>query len=302
MKSVIYAAGVVALTGFIALTGFSNPSTDAGSVGYCVQKAVFGHARFYSLQTGPTSTGMGWQLGCTNVSVTPYTYDMTFNVKDNYVGANAKKVGLGGDRAVVAHDKLKMQFTLHVNWQVDSAGVKEYVENYAVIRGTDPDSIALDTFMNFLASPLQTFARQEIEKWEGLATPDHMGDMGQALTERLRVYAKGTPFKINQITIGAIQPPTALMDNIAQVQTMTQQLDQLDQQIKWKREEKSARIEEAHGIKKGMDELNAGLTDEYLQWEAIKVRRASKDGKNHKTIYIYEGLGVTGTVPLGQSK
>ncbi len=36
--------------------------------------AILGKSRFYALQSGPTSSGLGWLLSVINVSVTPYTY------------------------------------------------------------------------------------------------------------------------------------------------------------------------------------------------------------------------------------
>lgn len=48
-----------------------NPWTPPGYVGYLTRGALLGQAQFYGPQTGPTSSGLGWLLDVTNVSVTP---------------------------------------------------------------------------------------------------------------------------------------------------------------------------------------------------------------------------------------
>src|SRR2546425_9717919 len=63
---------VLALT-VLAFAGCGNVQTPAGYVGYVTQGAILGRSRFYALQTGPTSSGLGWLLHVVNVSVTPYT-------------------------------------------------------------------------------------------------------------------------------------------------------------------------------------------------------------------------------------
>ena len=57
----------------LCIIGCSNPSTPAGYVGYVTKHPYTMPARFYKLQTGPTSTGLGWMLAVTNISVTPNT-------------------------------------------------------------------------------------------------------------------------------------------------------------------------------------------------------------------------------------
>lgn len=46
---------------------------------------------------------------------------------------------------------------------------------------------------------------------------------------------------------------------------------------------------EAVGIRRAQDEINATLTDKYLQHEAIAAQRAMANSKNHTQIYIPSG-------------
>lgn len=41
---------------------FRNPTTPPGYVGYVTRGALVGKVQFYGLQTGPTSSGLGWLL------------------------------------------------------------------------------------------------------------------------------------------------------------------------------------------------------------------------------------------------
>src|SRR5438094_85695 len=63
----------------LAFAGCRNVQTPAGYVGYVTQGAILGKSRFYALQSGPTSSGLGWLLSVINVSVTPYTYTEDFS-------------------------------------------------------------------------------------------------------------------------------------------------------------------------------------------------------------------------------
>src|SRR5208282_6467730 len=66
-----------------SIIGCTNPSTPAGYVGYVTKHPYTMPARFYELQTGPTSTGLGWRLAVTNISITPNTST------ENFVGPDA---------------------------------------------------------------------------------------------------------------------------------------------------------------------------------------------------------------------
>src|SRR5205809_495323 len=98
---------VLALT-VLAFAGCGNVQTPAGYVGYVTQGAILGRSRFYALQTGPTSSGLGWLLHVVNVSVTPYTYSEEF----------------AGDSAVLSRDNLRVSFRVHLLWKVDAEGLR----------------------------------------------------------------------------------------------------------------------------------------------------------------------------------
>ena len=98
----------------VGIIGCTNPSTPAGYVGYVTKHPYTMPARFYALQTGPTSTGLGWMLEVTNISVTPNTSTEQFV----------------GPTAVLAKDNLHIEFQAHLLWKVEPQNVKDFVEKY----------------------------------------------------------------------------------------------------------------------------------------------------------------------------
>ena len=104
--SAAFAFLLLLATTVVWLIGARNPYTPAGYVGYLTKGAVFGKARFYGIQRGPTSAGRSWLLEVTNVSITPYTYNEDFTRDD----------------AVLSRDNLKIAFRVHTVWRVDDTG------------------------------------------------------------------------------------------------------------------------------------------------------------------------------------
>src|ERR1017187_6020595 len=72
--------------------GSANVVTPAGYVGYNTRDAVFGKTAFYGLQTGPTSTGMGWMLRGKNISITPFNFERDFNLDDGPLSLDGMRV------------------------------------------------------------------------------------------------------------------------------------------------------------------------------------------------------------------
>src|SRR5208283_2034643 len=159
---------------------FRNPTTPPGYVGYVTRGALVGQAHFYGLQTGPTSTGLGWLLDVINVSITPYTYTEDFT----------------GDNSVMSADSLKIGFRVHIVWRVMPDRVKDFIERYSTLRlGDSPDRIVEVAYANFIREPLRTYARDEVQKYKGLDIKDNIAPIGDAITKRVRELADNTPFE-----------------------------------------------------------------------------------------------------------
>jgi regulator of protease activity HflC (stomatin/prohibitin superfamily) len=266
---------------------FSNPYTPPGYVGYLTRGALIGHAEFAGLQTGPTSSGLGWLLAVTNVSVTPYTYNEDFV----------------NDSAVLSSDSLKISFRVHAVWRVRPEGVKEFIERYSTLRpGDNPDRIVEVAYANFVREPLRTYARDEIQIYKGLEVKDNITPIGEAITRRILALTAQTPFEIRSVVVGNIQYPSEVADAVAKKLATIQELERKNTEIEITRREKDKRIIEAEGIASATEIISQRLTAPYLQYEAIKAQHDMINSPNHTTIYIPVGpMGVplVGNLDLG---
>jgi regulator of protease activity HflC (stomatin/prohibitin superfamily) len=267
----------------LAFLGCTNPSTPAGSVGYVTKHPYMFPERFYELQTGPTSTGLGWMLFVTNISVTPNTSTEEFT----------------GQNAVLAKDNLHIEFRAHLLWKIDPENVKLFVEKYGE-TGPNPLEYAYD---NFIKEPFRTFTRDEVQKYNGLDVKDNIDSIGSAVQARVLQLTKDTPFTIIGVVIGNIQYPLAVADSVANKLAATQVLEQTTIEIQTAKAKAQIREAEADGIAKAMDTINAKLTPLYVQYEAIQSQSKMVESPNHTEIYVPVGpmgVPIVGTMKMGQ--
>lgn len=257
---------------------FSNPSTPAGYVGYVTRGALIGKKEFYGLQTGPTSTGLGWMLHAINVSVTPFTYAEEFS----------------GDSAVLSSDSLKIAFRVHVVWRVKPEGVREFIERFSTLGPNDhPDRIVQVAYNNFLRELLRTYARDEVQRFKGLEIKDNITPIGMAISRRVNELTAGTPFEVRSVVVGNIQYPTEVSDAVSKKLAAVQELERKGTEIEIAVREKEKRIIEAEGVARATEIISQRLTGAYLQYEAIKAQHEMAASKNQTTIYIPVGpMGV----------
>lgn len=283
---------VAAIVSLVLLGGvfrlFRNPTTPPGYVGYVTRGAVVGKVQFYGLQTGPTSSGLGWLLDVTNVSVTPYTYTEDFT----------------DESSVLSADSLKIAFRVHIVWRVLPDKVKEFIERYSTLQPNDnPDRIVHVAYANFIREPLRTYARDEVQKYKGLAIKDSISPIGEAITGRIRALTENTPFEVRSVVVGNIQYPTEVADAVSKKLAAVQELERKATEIEITSREKEKRIIEAEGIAKATEIISQRLTSAYLQYEAIKAQHEMIHSNNNTTIYIPVGpMGVplVGNLNLGQ--
>ena len=280
---------LVVVSLLIWLVGSRNPSTPAGYVGYLTKGAVFGRAAFVGVQKGPTSAGRGWLLDVTNVSVTPYTYSEDFT----------------GDDAVLSRDNLKIAFRVHTVWRVNDQQVPLFMDRFSTTvtaRGSEkaPDSIVQVAYRNFIQEPLRTFARDEVQRRNGLEVKDALIPIGDAVLARIRAYAAGSPFVIGSVVVGNVQYPEEVADAVARKLAATQELQRKDTEIEIERKERTKREVQAQGIANAMQIIRGQLSSMYIQHEAIEAQKLMVNSPNHTVVYIPVGpmgVPVTGTFP-----
>ena len=287
LPPVLFVAG--GLAALVWLVGSSNPYTPAGYVGYLTKGAIFGKSAYYGVQKGPTSAGRTWLLTVTNVSVTPYTYHEDFV----------------GDAAVLSRDNLKISFAVHTVWRVDADRVPLFMERYSttVTNGdheTSPDAIVKIAYGHFVREPLRTFARDEVQRRDGLVVKDQLIAIGDAVLARIRAYAKDSPFVVTSVVVGNVQYPVEVADAVSRKLAATQELARKDTEIEIERKERTKREVQAAGIANAMQIIRGQLSALYIQHEAIEAQKLMVNSPNHTTVYIPVGpMGVplTGTIP-----
>jgi regulator of protease activity HflC (stomatin/prohibitin superfamily) len=271
----------------IWLAGTSNPFTPAGYVGYLTKGAVLGKARFYGIQRGPVSSGRTWMLDVTNISITPYAYTEDFT----------------GDEAVLSRDNLKIAFRVHTVWRIDENRVPLFMERFSTTatRETlekDPDAIVKVAYEHYVREPLRTYARDEVQRRDGLEVKDAIMPIGDAVLGRVQQYAAGSPFVISSVVVGNVQYPTEVSDAVSRKLAATQELQRKDTEIEIERKERTKREVQAQGIANAMQIIRGQLTTLYIQHEAIEAQKMMVNSPNHTVVYIPVGpMGVplTGT-------
>jgi regulator of protease activity HflC (stomatin/prohibitin superfamily) len=280
--------------GVIWLIGSHNPFTPAGYVGYLTKGAVFGRSTFYGVQRGPTSPGRTWLLDVTNVSVTPYTYSEDFTNND----------------AVLSRDNLKISFRVHTVWRIDERQVPLFMERYSTTVRSDqndraPDSIVQVAYGNFVREPLRTFARDEVQRRNGLEVKDALIAIGDAVLMRIRAYAADSPFIVTSVVVGNVQYPNEVADAVSKKLAATQDLQRKDTEIEIERKERTKREVQAQGIANAMQIIRGQLSTMYIQHEAIEAQRLMVNSPNHTVVYIPVGpmgVPITGTFPTVPSQ
>jgi regulator of protease activity HflC (stomatin/prohibitin superfamily) len=272
----------LAFVGFVWLAGSSNPVTPAGYVGYLTKGAVFGHSRFYGIQRGPTSPGRTWLLHVTNVSITPYTYTEDFV----------------GDEAVLSRDNLKIAFRVHTVWRIDETKVPLFLDKFSTTVSQnavekDPDAIVKVAYGNYVREPLRTFARDEVQRRNGLEVKEAFTPIGDAVLARIRRYAADSPFVIGGVVVGNVQYPAEVADAVSKKLAATQELQRMDTEIEIERKARTKREVQAQGIANSMQIIRGQLTNLYIQHEAIEAQKLMVGSPNHTVVYIPVGpMGV----------
>jgi regulator of protease activity HflC (stomatin/prohibitin superfamily) len=278
---------VLPVVAIVWLLGSRNPYTPAGYVGYLTKGAIFGRSRFEGVQKGPTSAGRTWLLDVTNVSVTPYTYTEDFV----------------GDHAVLSRDNLKISFAVHTVWRVDERQIPLFMERFSttVTNGDtekSPDAIVKVAYAHFVREPLRTYARDEVQRRNGLSVKDELIPIGRAVQTRIRQYAESSPFIISSVVVGNVQYPSEVADAVSRKLAATQELERKDTEIEIERKERTKREVQATGLANAMEIIRGQLTPLYVQHEAIEAQKMMVNSPNHTTVYIPVGpMGVplTGT-------
>ena len=223
------------------------------------------------------------------MSITPYTYTEEFV----------------GDHSVLSRDNLKISFAVHTVWRVDEAACRcSWSGSAPPSRNGDteksPDAIVKVAYGHFVREPLRTYARDEVQRRNGLSVKDDLIAIGDAVLRRIRQYADASPFVISSVVVGNVQYPSEVADAVARKLAATQELERKDTEIEIERKERTKREVQAAGIASAMQIIRGQLNALYIQHEAIEAQKLMVNSPNHTTVYIPVGpMGVplTGVLP-----
>jgi hypothetical protein len=182
-----------------------------------------------------------WRAFGDVVSITPYSYSELF-----------ENTGV-----LIAKDKLPIIGGAHIVWQLrrEADQVKNYMEKYGGLDvAHSPDEIARESYENYIKEPFRTLVREEFAKYEGLAVPDHLADMGQSIQDELTARLKDTPFQVIQVVVGNAQPPAQVLEKIALKVAAVQELERKATELEIAN--RSKEIEKANGDAAGEHELS----------------------------------------------
>ena len=164
----------------------------------------------------------------------------------------------------------------------------------------EPDSIVKIAYGNFVREPLRTFARDEVQRRNGLEVKDALIPIGDAVLSRIRAYAQGSPFTVTSVVVGNVQYPEEVATAVSRKLAATQELQRKDTEIEIERKERTKREVQAEGIANAMQIIRGQLSAMYIQHEAIESQKQMVNSQNHTVVYIpvgAMGVPITGTFP-----
>jgi hypothetical protein len=155
-------------------------------------------------------------------------------------------------------------------------------------------------YANFVREPLRTFARDEVQRRNGLEVkealiPSAMRCSRASGSTRPTVRSSSRAWSSATSSI-----PAEVADAVSRKLAATQELQRKDTEIEIERKERVKREVQAQGIANAMQIIRGQLSAMYIQHEAIEAQKLMVNSPNHTVVYIPVGpMGVplTGTFP-----
>jgi len=102
-------------------------------------------------------------------------------------------------------------------------------------------------------------------------------------------HIQGTPFQLVSLVVGNVDYPPVVSKPVEQKLAAQQLLEEKIVQKEIAQRDAEIKIEEAKGIAEAQRIINATLTANYLQHEAIMAQQKMANSPNHTTVYIPVG-------------
>lgn len=251
------------VSGYLLLlaAGCTNPSTPAGHEGYVKENPrIWGKGGFRGTLTGPANYGMSlWRNEVENVDFRPQTYTESFNI--------------------LAKDELNINFRFQTIIKIKAGTIKTVVEEYA----------GSHFYARYIKEPLRAMVRKNVQALESRQVKERRTEIAQAVMKELKGYLADTPFIAVSGVVGNIDYPKVVTEAVEKKLAAKQLLDEKETQREIAKKDAQIRIEEARGIAEAQRIINATLTKNYLQHEAINAQLKMAASPNHTTVYIPAG-------------
>lgn len=260
------------LTGLVvfvisAFLMFTNPYTPEGHEGYVFeQPRVWGNGGFQGAVRGPGNYGFAiWRNRAINVDFRPHTINEDFKI--------------------LARDDLNVSFRFQGVFKVNEGTIQQVVEKYG----------GQVWYNRFVKEPFRSFVRDSVQVYDSREIKTKREVIAEQVQSKLMQHLQGTPFVLVKLVVGNIDYPKAVAEAVEKKLAAEQELEKKAIEKKIAMKDAEIRIEEAKGIAQAQKIINATLTKNYLQHEAINAQLKMADSPNHTTVYIPSG---TNGIPL----
>ena len=255
------------LPAVLALAACSNPYTPAGHEGYVFERPrVLGKGGFRGTVTGPGNYGLSlFRNEIVNIDIRPKTYTEQFKI--------------------LTSDDLNIAFDFHAVLSVEAGAIEKVVLDYG----------GQEWYPRFVQEPFRTFVRDTVQKSNSRLVKTQRDEIALEVRTRLETHLEATPFRLVSLVVGNIDYPEIVAQAVEAKLAAQQLLEEKTTQKQIAQRDAEIRIEEAKGIAEAQRIINATLTANYLQHEAIQAQQKMSDSPNHTTVYIPVG---TNGLPL----
>ncbi len=258
---------IVGILAMVSLSSCTNPNTPAGHEGYVYEKPrFFGAGGYRDTLKGPANYGFSlWRNQVINIDMRPSTYTENFKI--------------------LARDDLNISFSFHAILSIKTGAVQQVVENFGGEKW----------YERYVRETFRTYVRDAVQRYDSRDLKAQRENIAIEVTEKLRTYLEQTPFTLTRVVVGNINYPDIVANAVEKRLAAQQLLSEKETQKAIARKDAEIRIEEAKGIAEAQRIINATLTANYLQHEAINAQLKMAESPNHTTVYIPVG---TNGIPL----
>ena len=245
----------------MAVVGCTNPHVPAGHEGYVFEDPrAFGEGGFRGTVRGPGNYGVSpWRNRVVNIDTRPATYTEEFRI--------------------LVKDDLNVSFSVHAVMKAESGQARSVVEDFG----------GLHWYERFVREPFRTIVRQSVQEYSSRELKAERDQIAIKIERSVGEYLESAPFEVVRLAVGNIDYPAIVSQAVEKKLAAKQLLEEKATQREIAQRDAEIRIEEAKGIAEAQKIINATLTPNYLQHEAIQAQRTMANAPNHTTVYIPVG-------------